>query len=522
MIGVKLILLSSLVFMGVGSCSPSYSSSSSTIHTHQYGPYQHDEHGHWRVCLDESCGYLEEKAAHQFVRADQDYQVTFICSICGYSYSMGEMLKYEYLPEEDGYAVSKGIYFDTQIEELTIPSTHAGKPVIEVGSFGGLEQLKKVTIPEGVLRLGDACFQRCPKLEALEIPDSVESIGAYFCEGDTALASLKLSSQLWRIPELAFNGTAISSVTLGKEVREIERHAFSFCPNLTTIEVSSENPYYTTQDGVLFSKDMTELAVYPTGREGAYEIPDTVTSLGITAFEGAMALTSVKLSAIPSLAERSFFRCENLTSVTIPEGVVNIGTDAFYGCYSLPSVVFPSTLESIGNWAFMHCTSLTSIRLPKACVSLGLYPFNDMTALTKFEVASGNPVFEASQGVLYGHQDGHHALLMAPRSFQGLLRIPAGIEYIDNFSLTNTPGLTGMIVPTGFKAFYDSLQGCDRFSAVYYEGTAKDWANIEYSEGTGLPLNISVVYYYSKTKPTNVPDSSLYWRYVDGLPTNWN
>ena len=438
---------------------------------------------------------------------------------------MGEMLKYEYLPEEEGYAVSKGIYFDTQIEELTIPSTHAGKPVIEVGSFGGLEHLKKVTIPEGVLRLGDACFQRCPKLESLVIPESVEMIGRYLCEEDASLTSVTLSSKLQIIPELAFNGTAITSITLGKEISRIDRHAFSYCPNLSSFEVSSENQNYTTEDGVLYSKDMTELVAYPTGRNGAFVVPDGVTSLNITCFEGAMGLTSVDCGkTLIHIGERAFFGCENLASFKMPNTVTAIDTDAFYHCKKLANVSFSNKLQGIGDHAFMGCTSITRIYLPSTCIDLGLYPFLEMDQVTSFEVASGNPRFFSSQGVLYDREgvNGAPTLLVGPRSFQGVLKIPNTIVRIDPFAFSNTPGLTAVVVPLTMKEVYDVFENCPHFGAIYYMGQKEDWQQIEFSEGTGKEFNIPAVYYYSEKRPENVPDANLYWHYADGIPTNWN
>ena len=65
---------------------------------------------------------------------------------------------------------------------------------------------------------------------------------------------------------------------------------------------------------------------------------------------------------VVAIGERAFYECENLTSVTIQNGVTSIGRYAFYGCSKLASVEIPDGVLSIGDSAFALCTSLTNIR----------------------------------------------------------------------------------------------------------------------------------------------------------------
>lgn len=76
-----------------------------------------------------------------------------------------------------------------------------------------------------------------------------------------------------------------------------------------------------------------------------------------------------------------FYGCNNLNSVSIPEGVVSIGDYSFYGCYNLTSVMLPEGVASIGNGSFVGCSKLTSVKIPESVMSIGGDAFGG-TALT--------------------------------------------------------------------------------------------------------------------------------------------
>ncbi|MBQ8448356.1 MAG: leucine-rich repeat domain-containing protein, partial [Clostridia bacterium] len=74
--------------------------------------------------------------------------------------------------------------------------------------------------------------------------------------------------------------------------------------------------------------------------------------------------------------------CSSLTSITIPESVSSIGISAFAYCYGLTSITIPESVTSIGNSAFSHCKSLTSITIPKGVTSIGWSTFYNCSRLT--------------------------------------------------------------------------------------------------------------------------------------------
>jgi hypothetical protein len=125
--------------------------------------------------------------------------------------------------------------------------------------------------------------------------------------------------------------TSLTSITIPDSVTSIGERAFERCTSLTTIEVGAGNVNYTDVNGVLFNTEKTLLLAYPAGKTDTnYNIPDSVTSIGVAAF----------------------FNCSSLASITIPDSVTSIGQGAFYQCSSLSIIIFLGAPPTVGANAF--------------------------------------------------------------------------------------------------------------------------------------------------------------------------
>jgi hypothetical protein len=163
----------------------------------------------------------------------------------------------------------------------------------------------------------------------------------------------------------AFLGSnSLTSVTIPDSVVSIGDSAFSQCRSLTAIDISALNPAFSSVDGVLFNKNQTTLIQCPAGYQGHYSIPDSVTSIGDSAFGLCINLTGVTIpNSVVSIGDSAFDSCFNLAGVTIPDSVITIGDSAFYFCFNLVSLTIGNSVISIGDSAFRGCEDLTGFAM---------------------------------------------------------------------------------------------------------------------------------------------------------------
>ena len=245
-------------------------------------------------------------------------------------YSCVRLTTIDVATDNTNYASENGVLFNKNL--TTLIKYPVGKPETSY------------TIPEGVETIGAYAFSSCYNLESVTIGNSVKTIGAY-----------------------AFYGcSSLKEVTIPDSVETIGDRAFYYCNGLTTIDVATDNANYTSENGVLFNKNITTLIQYTAGKaETSYTIPDSVTSIGAYAFYGCSSLKEVTIpDSVTSIGDYAFYECSNLTEVTIPDSVTSIGAYAFYGCSSLTEVTIPNSVTSLGEYAFAHCERLELVKIP--------------------------------------------------------------------------------------------------------------------------------------------------------------
>ena len=155
----------------------------------------------------------------------------------------------------------------------------------------------------------------------------------------------------------------VEVIHIGKDVKYIDETSFFYCKELKAIEVDNENEFYTSVDGVLYTKDMKKILVYPIMKEnesGKYAIPEGVERIGKCAFYKNEAVTEITLpSTLKEIGDMAFFKCENIGLVTLPDGLVKIGSDAFSYCQEMKPVIYiPNSVKEIGSFAFYSCSNL--------------------------------------------------------------------------------------------------------------------------------------------------------------------
>ena len=184
-------------------------------------------------------------------------------------------------------------------------------------------------------------------------------------------------------------------------------------------------------------------------------LPETVTSIGVGAFQNSRMLTSIDIpNSVISINGSVFAGCSSLTSIDIPSSVTSIGGAAFYGCSGLTSIDIPSSVTSIGKYAFYGCSGLTSIDIPSSVTSIGKYAFCGCTGLTSIDIPSS--VTSISAGTF--------------QDCRGLkiVNIPNSVTSIGAGAFQNCSGLTSLdFIPNSITSFEnDTFAGCDGLISV--------------------------------------------------------
>lgn len=112
-------------------------------------------------------------------------------------------------------------------------------------------------------------------------------------------------------------------------------------------------------------------------------IPDSVVSLGQSAFESCVTLTSIKLpSSLKTIANYVFRGCNVLEDISLPDSLTSIGEYAFRACYLLKTIVIPNSVISIGTGVFEACQLLESVTLPATITVTPDWLFSSCSSLT--------------------------------------------------------------------------------------------------------------------------------------------
>ena len=228
--------------------------------------------------------------------------------------------------------------------DIVIPAsvTYEGKDytVTSVGrsTFSAFYDITSIVLPTSLRNIGEYAFSSCIGLYALEIPEGVETIGKSAFSACINLTSMVIPNSVDSIGQSAFSHcNALESVKFGSGLRSVGRALFEECANITTVEISNDNPYLDS-------------------REGCNAIIETSTNKLVAGCNATVVPSSVK-----SIASGAFMYC-NFTSFELPEGLEEIEKTAFYFCRNLKEITIPASVKSL-DYAFYHCASLESLKV---------------------------------------------------------------------------------------------------------------------------------------------------------------
>ncbi len=375
-----------------------------------------------------------------------------------------------YLITDGNYGV--GLGKDTHLlTEILIPPTYNGKPVSAIvdEGFSGLTALKRVVIPPSVTSIGSAAFKDCTSLAEVTLPDSIVSIGYMAFHRCTSLVYREHGNARYlgnaKNPHLALiepTDPAITTATVHPDTKVIGFGAFSLCTDLNTVS-----------------------------------IPDSVRSIGTSAFEGCKSLIyneydnayylgndqnpyhalikakNVSITAAtvhPTarvIANYAFGSCAKLTEIAIGSSITSIGEDAFYSCTRLAAVHIPdlerwctTELSAYRSSPFCYSASLylngalvTELVIPDSITSIGDFAFLGCASLSS--VTFPDSVTSIGNGAFNG------CACLSSVTF------PDSVTSIGNFAFSNCEGLFSVTLPDSVTSIGSwAFDGCKRLASL--------------------------------------------------------
>ena len=439
-----------------------------------------------------------------------------------------------YLPEAD-YAIDGGKIsingFGDASGSVVIPEkvSVAGDGLIagddytvtSIGNnaFTGNTSITSVTLPDTITSIGNGAFQNCSNLTTINLPEGLTEIGNNAFNNCGNLTDIVLPDTLTTIGNNAFfNCTSISgTLNIPASVESIGSQALVLV-GLEEFTVDADSQHFTAVDGILYSKDMTRLIVYPTEKVCVnFVMPNTVEIIEGGAFRichglsGTLTL-STSLKTIKTLA---FYFCENIngtltipanvttiesyafghsrfsgyevaagntaymsedgvlynkdqttivqyprgktgTSFTIPSTVTHIESHAFGSCTNLTSITLSANLESIGSLAFYRAANLTgALEIPSTVTTIGSGPFAGCN-FSSFSI--DNDYYTTIDGVLYNAAKTQ--LINYPTGITAeSFTVPSTVTNIVPYAFDSATNLKSITIPSsvttiGTEAFY--------------------------------------------------------------------
>ena len=306
----------------------------------------------------------------------------------------------------------------------SVQTLEIGEQVVihEIGAraFANNASLEAVNIADNAVcrQIRDYAFQGCTALREFEIHGTTTVIGAGAFQGCSYLGVISLGAGIGDIAlgaDVFKDCVRLYTISLPSTMTEFDSSLFDGCEHIQNIYVDDENPFLETdEDGVLYTKNFTELLYYPRTKDienGALVINNpSLTKIGSAVFRNNQKIKTVVIGAtVTEIADSAFEGCVNITSVTFEgeNSALTVGNNAFKACSKLASIQLPAATTVIGYSAF-ELTGISSFTIPESVQTIGHNAF----------ASSGITSIEIPASVTYvGHGAFYNARLLSTVTF---------------------------------------------------------------------------------------------------------
>ncbi len=482
---------------------------------------------HYREC--EICDTRTENEAHDCIGGK--------CLVCGSSCRVAsdKQLTLTFTDMGSYYAVS-GYEGDGEI--LTIPATHAGKPVMSIteGAFSGLKSIKWVTVPESIINIGKDAFLGCTGIQTVDISNLEKWCTVSFANRDSnplyyshalylngeEIVELNIPEGVTSIANYAFiGGYGFKKINIPEGVNTIGGNTFTSCRGITTLVIPDSvthlhtSAFFDCNDLVSVTLGKGLEYVSDTTFIDCYKMVEVINNsslnieVGSTDY-GKVGLYALEVHSGPSRliydGDYIFYSFEGInylvaytgreSSPALPESFSGTGYDiyeyAFYRHFYLTGITIPEGVSEIGQKVFSQCKNLREVKLPSTLTKIGKEAFyncnklcavyiSDIESFLKidFITADSNPLYLA--GAVY-----------LDETVLKEVTLPKNINEIKSYAFTGAKQLSSVKLHTGLtKIAKNAFSGCSSLYALYYDGTREEWSNID--DGGMALYDLSVV-----------------------------
>ncbi|MDD6642794.1 MAG: leucine-rich repeat protein, partial [Firmicutes bacterium] len=415
---------------------------------------------------------------------------------------------------------SCAFYGCSNLTSVTIPESVTG---IGSSAFSGCRSLTSVTIPEGVTSINNNAFAYCSSLTSVAIPESVTRIddsAFYHCSSlaaiDVAEGNMVYSSDKgvlfnedkstllkypagkadveYEIPESvtsivssAFRDcSSLMCVTIPVNVTNIDSGALQGCSNLAAIDVAEGNMVYSSDNGVLFNKDKSTLLKYPAGKTDVeYEIPESITSVGSSAFSGCSSLTSVTiLENVTSISNNAFDNCSSLGSITImnPECSIYASSNTLGNSCVIFGYPDSTAATYAANYGYTFIGHIFENGICTICGESSVLTGNcGDAAVWTFDLQTGALTISGT-GAMTNYSSSGSAPWYVYRRLIKSVAIESGVTSIGGSAFSGCSSLTSVTIPEGVTSIGGSaFSGCSSLTSVTIPESVTSIGNYAFS-----------------------------------------